>query len=206
MSTLEIIGFVFGVVGVWLTIKENIWCFPVGLVNVIVSSFLFYGQKLYADTLQQIVYVALLSFGWYSWTKSKADKNKGSYRIGEVVDSTNDSLINITQSSPKLLLNCIFVIVSSTYVLGTLLKWYTDASVPYWDALATSMSFTAQYLVARKKIENWLIWMDVNILYIGIYIYKELYLYTLLFIIYLVMALIGYFKWKKIINSLNQND
>lgn len=217
MSALEIIGFLFGVAGVWLTIKENPWCFPVGLVNVIVSSFLFFDQKLYADVLQQIVYVVLLSYGWYEWTKGKglsqksivrllSDTNEGSEegslkfpanRTGRESINPKSEIINISSSSPRLLFNCIFVIAASTYILGTFLKWYTDASVPYWDALATSMAFTAQYLVARKKIENWMLWMDVNLLYIGIYIYKELYLYAVLFAVYFVMALVGHFNWKK---------
>ncbi|HNR20553.1 MAG TPA: nicotinamide riboside transporter PnuC [Bacteroidia bacterium] len=215
MTTLEIIGFVFGVAGVWLTIKENPWCFPVGLVNVIVSSFLFFDQKLYADVLQQIVYVVLLSYGWYEWTMGKGltqkfnvknqianeQKSEDENFKSEII-SPNSQITNIS-SSPRLLFNCIFVIAASTYILGTLLKWYTDASVPYWDALATSMSFTAQYLVARKKIENWMLWMDVNLLYLGIYIYKELYLYAVLFAVYFVMAVVGYFKWRKEMQAQN---
>lgn len=183
MSALEIIGFVFGVAGVWLTTREKIWCFPVGLVNVIVSLFLFYDQKLYSDVLQQVVYIVLLSYGWYNW------KNRNLQSVE----------LPITRSSPKLLLNCILAIAAMTYIMGTLFKLYTEASVPYWDALATAMSFTAQWLVAKKKIENWLLWMDVNILYIGIYIYKELYLYVILFAIYFVLAIAGYFRWKKMI-------
>lgn len=211
MSPLEIIGFVFGVAGVWLTIKENLWCFPVGLINVIVSSFLFFDQKLYADVLQQIVYVVLLGYGWYEWTR-KISKTQSKEKVkseeleqGSLkseIRNPKSEILYITSSSPRLLFNCIFIIVASTYILGTLLKWYTDASVPYWDALATSMSFTAQFLVARKKIENWMLWMDVNILYVGIYIYKGLYLYSVLFAIYFVMAVVGYLKWKKELNSI----
>lgn len=207
MSTLEIIGFLFGVGGVWLTIKESPFCFPVGLVNVIASSFLFFYQKLYADVLQQIMYVVLLCYGWYAWTTEKSLSQKSTVNSQQHEDvSLKSQTFYITTSSPRLLFNCIFVIASSTYVLGTILKWYTAASVPYWDALATCMSFTAQYLVARKKIENWMIWMDVNVLYVGIYLYKGLYLYTILFAIYFVLAVIGYLKWKKELNPVVKND
>ena len=76
MNWLEVVGFIFGVVGIWLTIKENIWTFPVGLVNVVVSAFLFYGAQLYSDTVQQLVYIVLLSYGWYSWIFNKGAKEK----------------------------------------------------------------------------------------------------------------------------------
>ena len=81
--------------------------------------------------------------------------------------------------------------------MGYFFDKHSDADVPYLDATATSLSFIAQYLIARKKIENWILWAVVNVLYIGIYTYKELYLYAVLFIIYLVLSLIGYKTWKK---------
>ena len=71
MSQIEIIGFVFGIAGVWLTIKENLLCFPVGLINVIVSLILFFQQKLYSDAIQQMVYIFLLSYGWYKWISGR---------------------------------------------------------------------------------------------------------------------------------------
>lgn len=190
MTALEITGFIFGVAGVWLTIRENIWCFPAGLVNVIVSAFLFFDQKLYSDVLQQLVYIVLLSYGWINWRKKIYTTEQPTLLPEE---------LPVSRSSPKMLFNCLLAIAALTYIMGTLFKWYTDASVPYWDALATSMSFTAQWLVAKKKIENWLMWMDVNILYTGIYIYKELYLYVILFAIYFILAVAGYYRWKKML-------
>ena len=71
MSVIELIGFVFGIAGIWLTIKESAWCFPVGLINVIVSLILFFEQKLYSDVIQQLVYILLLSYGWYKWISGK---------------------------------------------------------------------------------------------------------------------------------------
>jgi len=86
--------------------------------------------------------------------------------------------------------------------MGSFFHYFTDADVPYLDASATSLSFIAQFLIARKKIENWLIWIVVNIMYVGIYLNKELYLYALLFTVYFILAVMGYREWKKeIINS-----
>ncbi len=179
MSFLEIAGFLFGVAGVWLTIKQHWACFPVGLVNVSISLFLFWQQKLYSDTLQQGVYIVLLVYGWYKWR----------------------SLIEKTESRPGLMSSNMKMylfpaVVMLAFAMGFIFDTYTDADVPYLDATATSMSFAAQFLIARKKIENWIIWMVVNMLYIGIYSYKGLYLYTALFFIYLILAVIGYRDWK----------
>lgn len=181
MSAAEITGFVFGVAGIWLTIKENIWCFPVGLINVIVSLVLFYEQKLYSDAIQQIVYIVLLSYGWYKWVK-------GENKNGTLMISFSSRKLSFT-----LLMLCILFSVSA----GMLFKNYTDASLPYWDATATALSFAAQWMIAKKKIENWLVWMVVNIVYTSIYLYKDLYLYALLFAVYFILAVKGWLDWKK---------
>lgn len=178
---LEWIGFATGVLGVWLTSRQNPWCFPIGLVNVWISLVLFFGQHLYADALQQAVYILLLTLGWHNWTRKK--KEEPSLRISW---STNRE---------RLLMVC--AIISITITLGFLLHRYTDASFPWLDSFATSLAFTAQYLIARKKIENWLLWIPVNLIYIGIYLQKDLVLYVLLFTVYLGLAIDGYLTWTK---------
>jgi len=179
MTLLEVTGFVFGIAGIWLTIKEHWACFPVGLVNVIVSLFLFAEQRLYSDVIQQGVYIILLSYGWYQWKNRKVELRP---------------IISFTNSSMKLVLVTAFIIVAAG--MGYFFDQYTNADVPYLDSTATGLSFLAQYLIAKKKIENWMIWMVVNLMYTGIYIYKELYLYVILFVIYFVLAVIGFSKWK----------
>ncbi|NNC85844.1 MAG: nicotinamide mononucleotide transporter [Bacteroidia bacterium] len=181
MNPLEVIGFVFGVAGIWLTIKENIWCFPVGLVNVIVSFFLFYEEQLYSDTLQQAVYVVLLSYGWYAWVFKKGDKKK----------------LPITGLSLNYWLLLIVVMIVVAFGMGTLFAKNTDADIPYLDAGATAICFVAQFLIARKKIENWYLWLIANAMYIGIFIYKDLYLYSTLHTAYFILAIIGLNTWSK---------
>ena len=181
MSPLEIIGFVFGIAGIWLTIKENTWCFPAGLINVIVSLVLFYQQKLYSDAIQQFVYIILLSYGWYKWISGKIETEE----------------LKISFSTRKLLIVLFLICVLFSATAGTIFKNYTDASLPYWDATATALSFTAQWMIAKKKIENWILWIVVNIMYIGIYVYKDLFLYAFLFFIYLILAIQGWMEWRK---------
>ena len=181
MSWIEILGFIFGIAGVYLTLKVNPWCFPIGLVNVILSAFLFYDQRLYADVLQQLVYIILLTYGWFKWLHG----------------TNNSPTSKITESSMKLLIVSLLIWVSGTLALGYLLSSHTNAATPWPDSAATVLSFIAQWMIAKKKLENWLLWIAVNIAYIGIYSYKELYLYTVLFSVYLLLAVAGYFKWNK---------
>jgi nicotinamide mononucleotide transporter len=184
---VEWVGFVFGILGIYLGIKEKILYFPVSLVNVFVSLYIFYHQGLYADVIQQIVYISLLSYGWARW-------------LNGVKPNAN---MPVTHASKKMILGLLLGIIVLTAGMGYFFEQNTNASLPYWDALATSLSFAAQYLLAEKKIENWLVWIDVNIIYIGIYVYKGLNLYAILFFIYLVMAIIGYFRWQ---NHLLQHE
>ena len=176
---LEITGFITGVAGIWLTIRKKILCFPVGMVNVVVSAWLFYGQKLYADVMQQAVYLALLAYGWIHWQGGRTDDQR--------------KAISFLDTPGRLLL--VAVIALSTLALGSVLDHYTDASFPWADSFATSTAFAAQFLIARRKTENWILWMIVNSCYIFIYLQRELPLYTALFTIYLIMAVVGFSAW-----------
>lgn len=180
MNELEAAGFLFGVAGVVLTLKENVWCFPVGLINVAISLFLFYNQKLYADSIQQSVYIILLTYGWFRWLHGE-----------------KKNVLQISTSSLQLLITCLFIWIGGTFILGYLLHNYTDASTPWPDSAATIMSFIAQWMVAKKKLENWLLWIVVNIAYIAIYVYKDLMLYAILFFVYLILAVAGFYAWRK---------
>ncbi len=181
VSAFEIIGFLAGILGVWLTIKESIWNFPIGLVNVIASLVLFYRSQLYSDTFQQAVYIVLLSYGWVHWWRSDKTKND----------------LQVTSSSTKSLLTLSVLAIGCSAAGGFLFGKFTNAAYSYWDATGTTLSLIAQWMIARKKIENWIIWIAVNILYIGIYYFKHLNLYMLLYAVFLLMAVRGYFSWKK---------
>ncbi len=182
LNTLfEWTGFITGVAGVWLTIRRHIACFPVGLINVIISLVLFYRQQLYADALQQLVYCVLLSYGWIQWRSGKKENEKIS--------------VGTLKLNESIWLLC--AVLGFTWLLYFLLTNFTDASFPLADSFATALAFAAQYLVARKKIENWWLWMIVNVAYIVIYHLKGLDLYLILFSIYLALSVKGLYDWKK---------
>lgn len=170
-----------GVAGVWLTARHTSWCYPVGLINVGISAVLFYYQKLYADSLQQIMYMALLVYGWLCWTG--------------IIKKVNSTEISTSPLQEQLTLTICMIVGGSS--LGWLLKEYTDASFPWVDSFATAAAFSAQYLVARKRIENWLWWIPVNLCYMCIYWLKGVEAYLLLSGIYLLLAFHGFSKWRK---------
>lgn len=179
MSALELIGVLTGIVGVWGTLKQRVWCFPIGLLNVTISMFLFFGQQLYADTLQQAVYIPLLIYGWMNWQQHASENFTPAWmRNNERVFSG-------------------LIILAGGWLLGSLLKKFTDAHFPWADSLATCGAFMAQYLVAKKKMENWILWILVNIAYIIIYLIKDLQGYAGLFSVYLALSFLGFREWKQ---------
>jgi nicotinamide mononucleotide transporter len=182
-SWLEIWGTLFGIAGVLLTVIRSVYCFPVGIVNVGLYALLFFESRLYADACLQVVYIALLTYGWIRWGREgKKEFVAATTRIKEWVVLA-------------------VVCVLSTILIGTLFKTYTDASLPYLDSLLTSASLIAQWMVARKKIANWMIWIAADTVYVGMYIYKELYITAVLYFIFIFLAMAGYREWKGKLNA-----
>ncbi|UUW11610.1 nicotinamide riboside transporter PnuC [Flavobacterium plurextorum] len=168
---------------VYFTIKQNIWCWYFGLLQVILYCFIFYTAKLYSDMILHVVYVFLQVFGWYNW------KYGGS----------NHSTLRIT-----LIKNEAFWIGSTillSFCLGYIMQTKTDASFPYEDAFITIASLVAQYLMIKKVLHSWMFWIVVDVVAIGVYWYKGLYFTTGLYVLFLIMAVIGYLEWRKVYNE-----
>lgn len=181
-SYLEIFGFITGILGVWLTIRRNILCFPIGILNVLIYVYLFQSEsvRLYADALLQIVYLILLVYGWIVWNRSNNEKDE------------------IHTVSATLIKKLFAISILSTMALGIFLAQYTNASLPYLDAALTIISLIAQWMIAKKMIENWLLWMAVNIIYIPLYTYKGLTLTSILYLLFLILAINGWYNWRKV--------
>lgn len=181
-SALEITGFITGVLGVWLTIRRNILCFPIGIINVLIYAYLFQSEnvRLYADALLQIIYLILLVYGWMVWDRSKNEKEE------------------IRTVSILLAKKLVIIGVLSTIALGVFLSLYTNASLPYLDAALTIISLIAQWMIAKKMIENWLLWIVVNTIYIPLYVYKGLAFTSILYLLFLILAINGWYNWKKV--------
>lgn len=182
MDFLEIAGLFFGLICVWLLIKENIWTWPTGIIYVIISLYIFYQEKLYADLALHFIYLGLNFYGWYYWIYGNNNKQEE---------------LPVTKASYKLLIILIICSTISIIIVGYLLQNFTDASLPYWDTTTTILSLAGMYLTAKKKIENWYFWFVVDVIATGIYFYKGIEFYAILYLIYIGLAVVGYFSWRK---------
>lgn len=180
-TTLEIVATTTGLLSVWFTARQNIWAWPIGLVNVGCFFFMFLEVKLYADMILQVVFFVLSIYGWIVWlTKREGAKVRPTRSIRTGLAVTLGVLA-----------------VAVTLIWGYLLHTRTDASIPYVDAFIATLSLIAQYLLSSKILQNWLVWIAVDVLSIGMYAYKELYALTFLYVIFLGIATSGYISWRR---------
>lgn len=181
MSGIEVVAVVFGLLAVWLTVRQNIWCWPAGLVQVCLYIWIFYDVKLYSDLILHIIYVGVQMFGWYHWLHGGVEKN----------------LLHVSNLDIREIGFFSVVTVFGTMGWGYLMASTTDAAVPYGDAFTTAASLVAMWLQAQKKLESWIFWIIVDVVAIGIYWFKELYLTSGLYAVFLVMCVVGYTSWKQ---------
>lgn len=181
ISTLEWIGTIFGLLTVWYSVKENILCWPTGMISVAAYGALFFSIKLYADTLLQIFFFVVSIIGWWQWARKDEHQEK----------------LHITFLSAKNRVGILLLMIVCIVLCGSLFAAFTDAHIPFWDSTIAGMSVTAQLLLIRKKFENWILWISVNILSIGVYYYKAVYLTAFLYVVFLVMSTQGLLEWKK---------
>ena len=179
-SWLEAVSFVSGAACVWLTVRESVWNFPVSLLNVVTFSVVYFRSRLFADASLQVVYFVLNLIGWYLWLYGGAQH----------------TALRIARARKR---EAAWVVFSA--VLMTILFWQTlhliNGSASFWDALTTAISLAAQWLLNRKRLENWLFWITADVIYVPLYIYKGLYLTSLLYGVFLVMAIAGLLQWRQ---------
>jgi nicotinamide mononucleotide transporter len=178
-TPLEAAGVVTGAVCVWLTVRESVWNFPVSLANVSLFCVLFFGARLYADAGLQVVYFVLSLTGWYLWLHG--GERGTALRISRI--GTGDAV--------RLAIGG----VALTIALWITLR-HVGGSASFFDALTTSISLCAQWMLNRKYVESWYAWIAADLIYIPLYAYKELYLTAGLYAVFLVMATMGLMHWR----------
>ena len=179
-SLLEIIGVITGLLCVLLAAINNIWNWPIAIVSVGIYIFIFFNSHLYADMGLQVYFMVMNFYGWYYWSMKPDSEEKSP----------------VMRITPQEVLFSIIAVVVFTVFLGSVLK-YTTASYPYIDSFCAACSLVAQVFLARKVLENWLIWIFVDIIYVGVYIFKDLDLTAVMYGVYVILALWGYFDWRK---------
>jgi nicotinamide mononucleotide transporter len=178
---VEITATIMTVICVVLTARQHIWCWPTGLVAVVLYSYIFYQAKLYSDFGLQIYYVIVQIYGWYHWLHGGKDHRE----------------LRVTRQSLPVNLVWVAATVSGTLGLGWIMSTYTDASLPYADAFTTVAALVAQWLLARKKLESWYFWIVIDVVCVRNYWIKELVVTTGLYAFLLGLATWGLFAWWK---------
>lgn len=186
-SCLEAIAVTFGIVSVYLSTRQNIWSWPTALINVSLFSALFLESGLYSDTGLQVVYFVLSIYGWYEWLYGGA----------------GHTAIAVSRTTRKTWLTLGGIAVVTWVVLGTITSRLPGTALPYVDAGTTTVSLIAQWMMTRKLIENWLIWIAVDVVYVGMFIFKGLYLTAFNYGIYLALAVLGYIAWRRSFAAIN---
>lgn len=176
---IEIIAVICGLINVTLIIKRSIWNYPFGFVMVVLYAKIFYDYQLYSDSLLQIYFFFIQFYGLWYWLQGRQDDGK--IRV-----------VHLPRSQYALYLG---LAVIGWLLISTLMARFTDASLPYWDGAVAALSVLAQFLLTRRNIENWYLWIVVDILAIGLFIKKGLQPTAALYAVFLVLATIGLFTW-----------
>ena len=188
MDYLEIIGTIIGLVYLWLEYHASIYLWVASVVMPIVYTFIFFDAGLYADMGIQIYYVLASVYGFICWKWAISRKTK------EIATET----LKIAHTPRRLIMPLSIVCTLLTFTIAFILISFTDSNVPWWDSVTTSLSIVAMWLMARKYIEQWWVWLVVDVVSAGVYIYKDLYFTAGLYALYAVIAYFGYKKWKEL--------
>jgi len=181
---IEVLGAVTGLIYLFFSIRQNIWLWPWGIITSLIYIYVFFQARFYADMSLQFYYLGISFYGWYFW------------RSGQKVVEKKFAL-PIIRTRIREWLVFVVIIFLLTVISGYGLDNFTDSPLPYWDAFTTAGSIVATWMLARKYLEHWLIWIVIDAVSLGTYVYKELYPTVILFGVYTVMAAVGYFQWRK---------
>ena len=181
MSPLELVAALVGALSVWLSVRQNIWSWPTAIVNVVLYAIVFYEAKLYADMGLQVIYAILSIYGWYEWLYGGAGHTE----------------LHVSRTRPRLGALLALIAAAGSALLGVFLHRATDAALPFMDSFLSSTSLVAQWMMTKKLLENWVVWIGVDVLYVGMFIFKGLFLTAGLYAVFLALAVKGYIDWRR---------
>jgi nicotinamide mononucleotide transporter len=185
-NKIELIGALLGLLYIFFSIRQHIFTWPTGLFTSLLYITVFFRSGFYADMGLQVYYAGISIYGWYYWLKG------GRMKLNSPGDQAP------VQRMPKKMIPGSIAVTFVLYlIILIILLQFTDSTVPYMDSLTTALSITATWMLAKKMIEHWLVWIFVDLVSAGLYMYKDLWPTVVLFIIYTVMAVLGYKEWKK---------
>ncbi len=178
-SNLEIVAVVAAILYLLLAIRENIWCWLFAFISTSIYIYLFHSVSLLSESLLNIYYLVMAIYGWYQWQKGH-----------------NNELLKIVSWPLKIHGTLILMTGLMVPLLGYGMS-KLGASMPYLDAFTTCFAVLATIMVAHKVLENWHYWLVINVISVYLFVSKELFLTAAMFVLYVLLTIIGYFKWKK---------
>ena len=179
---LQIVGTLLGLLYLWLEYKANIWVWIVGAIMPMVHGVLYLSSGIYADAAMQLYYVAAGIYGLCVWLR-------GSKREEKRVD--------IQFTPRKWIFSLVLVYLVLHVVLYFMLSEFTDSRVPFFDSMSTALSIVAMWMLSRKLVEQWLVWLVVDMISVGLYLYKGIPITAMLYTLYCALAVVGYMRWRR---------
>jgi len=179
-TPLETTAVLLIALNVWLAIRENIWTWPTGIAGVILYTIINYETKLYANAVLQIFYLVLSIHGWYEWLHGGVNKTE----------------LHVRRTTPRQWIGCTIASVVLTVIIVAILRWTHDEQ-PLLDGSTTAISFVGQWMLNEKLLENWWLWLLVDIAYVPMYLTVHKLLTALLYAGFCVMCIVGLLQWKK---------
>lgn len=181
MSLLELVAVGVTVAAVYLTTRQVVWCWPLSLVSVTLYGVVFFQARLYADTGLQGVYFVLSVYGWWAWVRGGEDH----------------AGVEVSVAPWRLRLVLAAIGAAAAALLGVLLARFTNASLPLLDSTLTAYSLVAQWLMARKVLDSWWLWIAVDVVYVGMFVFKGLVLTAGLYAVFVGLAVLGFMRWRR---------
>ena len=179
---LQIVGTLLGLLYLWLEYKANIWVWIVGAIMPMVHGVLYLQSGIYADAAMQLYYVAAGIYGLFVWLRG---------------EKRSEKRIDIQHTPKQWIFSLVAVYVVLHISLYFLLTEFTDSRVPLLDSMSTALSIVAMWMLSRKLVEQWLVWLVVDMISVGLYIYKGIPITAMLYMLYCALAVAGYMRWRK---------
>ena len=181
MTWVELIGAALSAWAVWLVAQRRPWCWPIGLLSVLVYAWVFVHARLYSDALLQLAFAVLIGYGWYRWLQHMGEDGR-----------VELAALPRRQAMAHLLLGAL-----GALALGAAMHSWTNAALPWLDAALTAFSLVAQWWQARRHVAAWWLWIAVDVIYVGEYLYKHLLITSVLYAGFVVLAVIGLRSWQR---------
>jgi len=185
---VEVLGVITGLVYLYFSVRQIIWLWPFGIISSALFILIFFNSKFYADMGLQVYYLGVSIYGWIYWSRGAVDRDEQSTLPVRRINRQQALVLSMTG---------ILLLLGIVYVL----KQFTDSDVPWGDGFTTAGSIVATWMLARKILEHWIVWVVVDIVAAGLYFYKGLYPSFLLYLIFTIIAVVGFYQWKRSISE-----